>query len=273
MLPNSLCQTFRQQASQVWNRMRAAAVLGVSLSEETLTELTLYNIAFAHQKAGQIEINIATKSQEKAHGADWEWWLVRNKKNICYRVQAKRLFPNGRYSSLYKSGTGNSYAQLDTLVAAAKTNSAVPMYCFYNFDHSNAGFATSSPCLHKYRGPSYWGCSLAAAQDVRAAGANDAATLRHIMLPWHHFACAHHGEDLVDTGTRFVSDRHLGSSDDILLNKGQTRPLPAYVARLIETRRSIYPRQNADYLDDQYWTETKEKEDLAGIAVFNDVRE
>ena len=81
-LPNSLCQTFRQQASQVWNRMRAAAALGISLSEETLTELTLYNIALAHQKAGQIEIDIATKSQEKAHGADWEWWLVRNKKNI-----------------------------------------------------------------------------------------------------------------------------------------------------------------------------------------------
>lgn len=272
-LPNSLCQTFRQQASQVWNRMRAAAALGISLSEETLTELTLYNIALAHQKAGQIEIDIATKSQEKAHGADWEWWLVRNKKNICYRVQAKRLFPNGRYSSLYKSGSGNPYAQLDTLVAAAKANNAVPMYCFYNFNHSNAGFGTSSQCLHKYRGPSYWGCTLAAAQDVRTAGANDAATLRYIMLPWHHFACAHHGEDIVDTGTRFVSDRHLAPSDDILLNKGQTRPLPAYVARLIETRRSIYPRQNADYLDDKYWTETKEKEDLAGIAVFNDVRE
>jgi hypothetical protein len=273
-LTSSLCQTFRQQASQVWNRMRAAAALGISLSEETLTELTLYNIAVAHQKAGQIEIDIATKSQEKAHGADWEWWLVRNKKNICYRVQAKRLFPNGRYNSLYKSGSGNPYAQLDTLVSAAKTNSAVPMYCFYNFNHSNFGFGTSHQCLHKYRGPSFWGCTLAAAQDVRTAGANDAATLRHIMQPWHLFACAHHGEDIVDTGTRFVSDRHFLPSDDISLNKGQTRLLPAYVARLIETRRSTSSRQKkADYLDDQFWSEAKEKEDLAGIAVFNDVRD
>jgi hypothetical protein len=46
-----LCTTFRKEAGVVWNRMRSAASLGLSLSEETLTECALYNIALAHQGA------------------------------------------------------------------------------------------------------------------------------------------------------------------------------------------------------------------------------
>jgi hypothetical protein len=41
----TLCQTFRKEAGVVWNRMGTAARLGLSLSEETITECALYNMA------------------------------------------------------------------------------------------------------------------------------------------------------------------------------------------------------------------------------------
>ena len=71
----TLCQTFRKEAGVAWNRMRTAAELRLALSEETLTECSLYNIALAHQGT-DIVIELATKPAEGNHGADWEWWLV-----------------------------------------------------------------------------------------------------------------------------------------------------------------------------------------------------
>jgi hypothetical protein len=92
----TLCATFRREAGVVWNRMRTAAKLGLALSEETLTECALYNIALAHQGA-DIRIDLATKPAEAKRGADWEWWLIRGSNALGFRVQAKRLFADGSY--------------------------------------------------------------------------------------------------------------------------------------------------------------------------------
>jgi hypothetical protein len=64
----TLCETFRKEAGAVWHRMRKAAQLGLSLSEETIIETSLYNVALAHQKK-DILIRIATKPAEKRRGA------------------------------------------------------------------------------------------------------------------------------------------------------------------------------------------------------------
>jgi hypothetical protein len=126
-MPN-LCATFRKEAGVVWNRMQTAAALGLSLSEETLTECALYNIAVSHQHT-DIVIDLATKPAEAKHGADWEWWLVRGKKGLGFRVQAKRLFADGSYKSLTKAGA-NPYDQLDKLVAVSTNAGFEPLYCF-----------------------------------------------------------------------------------------------------------------------------------------------
>ena len=98
-----LCQTFRWQAGRVWNRMKKAPGIGMALSEETLTETTLYEIALEHQFSGDIDITLAKKHQEAKHGADWQWWFMKGAEAIGFRVQAKRLFPDGTYQSLFKS--------------------------------------------------------------------------------------------------------------------------------------------------------------------------
>jgi len=47
----------------------------MSLSEEAITEWSLYNIALKHQSA-DILIDLATKPEESIHGGDWEWWIM-----------------------------------------------------------------------------------------------------------------------------------------------------------------------------------------------------
>jgi hypothetical protein len=109
-----LCETFRWQAGQIWNRMAKAASVRIALSEETITETALYEMALARHGDSTIAITLATKPQEARHGGDWEWWLIAGSSGISFRVQAKRLFQNGRYQSLLKPAP-HPYAQLDKL--------------------------------------------------------------------------------------------------------------------------------------------------------------
>jgi len=137
--------------------MDKAIGLGAPLNEETLTEITLFEIASAHQVSGEFMVEIATKSAENRHGADWEWWLIKNGRGVGFRVQAKRLFENGAYQSLFKSGP-DRLSQAKTLISTAEADGLVPLYCFYNSPHTG-GFAYFSPskCRHDYKGPSLWG--------------------------------------------------------------------------------------------------------------------
>jgi hypothetical protein len=180
-----LCETFRWQAGHVWNRMAKAASVRMALSEETITETALYEMALARFGDSTIAITLATKPQEARHGGDWEWWLIAGKIGISFRVQAKRLFRNGRYQSLLKPAP-HPYAQLDILRTSARRDGHVPLYCFFNFDHPTASFTRSDGyCRHSYHMPSFWGCTLAFPDGVRAAGSDRLADLRHNGdIPW-----------------------------------------------------------------------------------------
>jgi hypothetical protein len=158
----TLCTTFRKEAGFVWNRMQKASKLRLSLSEETITECALYDIAIAHQY-GEIIIRPAKKPAEHKHGADWEWWLVHGKKGLPFRIQAKRLFPSGRYQGLIKDG----YTQLNKLVSASQTAKCEPLYCFYNFPYTPVTFNGPNLCGCSYRAPSFWGCALAFPDQIK----------------------------------------------------------------------------------------------------------
>ena len=198
----TLCQTFRKEAGVVWNRMRTAARLGLALSEETLTECALYNIAVAHQ-GKDIVIDLATKPAEKKHGADWEWWLVRGTKGLGFRVQAKRLFADGRFRSLTISGA-NSYQQLDKLISASATEGFEPLYCFFNFSHPHGQFNGPNLCKRAYRAPSFWGCALACPNQVKNAQSIRLNKLKPLIHPWHMLVCEFAKINLLDAATAFL---------------------------------------------------------------------
>jgi hypothetical protein len=255
-----LCQTLRKEAGTIWNRMRKAAFHGISLSEETLTECALYDVALTHQ-GGDIVIDLATKHDEAKHGADWEWWIVCGNKGIGFRVQAKRLFPSGRYQSLFKSG-GNPYQQLDKLVSASTNENLVPLYCFYNFAHPQAQFSGSvTSCKHTYHAPSFWGCSLALPQKIKGAKSDKLADLQSLMYPWHLLVCELHQTRPLAAASAFV--RREGRPE-------RPRALPDRIRRLIEIGDRRRKSESAGYLYDDFADEIPA--DKSGVVVFRDLR-
>jgi len=270
--------------------MKRAAALKQRTGEETLTENVLYEIARRHQ-TGDFLVIPATKQEESIHGADWLFWFVSGKKGISYRVQAKKLFPSGRYESLFKSGSSNGIPvdpeeQIKKLIQKADEDSHIPLYCFYNFSHPDGNFKQIYPgCLHKYRPPSFWGCSIALAQDVSFAKSNALKDLRKFMLPWHLLACSSHNRALVDSSVKTISSlaepkgEPKVSGDTIQWERPKieisptVRPLPAYVNILIDIERSRRenPASRQDDINGQA-REVIEVEDLAGVVVFGDNR-
>jgi Family of unknown function (DUF6615) len=248
----SLCESFRNEAGFVWNRMKKARTVGMRLGEETLTEIALLNIALAHPPT-KVAIRLATKKDEAGHGGDWEWWFSHKGKGVGFRVQAKRLFPSGKYEGLFKKKKGaKPYDQLDTLVDAAKNAKPplIPLYCFYNFPVGKSPFsARKNPCGN-FRGPSFWGCSIAFPDDVKARQSDELAKLVRIMRPWHALVCDSGEVDVVTSVRAFL--RGAGKPDQT------PRNLPPHVTHLIE-------------LDSEYWP--ADREDISGIALFRDLRQ
>lgn len=185
--------------------MQKAVTLSLSLSEETLTELALYNIAVAHQGT-DIVIELANKPAEAKHGGDWEWWLVRGNLGLGFRVQAKRLFFDGLYRSLTVSGA-KAYQQLDKLVSSSSSDGLEPLYCFFNCPHPRASFYKKNTCTHSYNAPSFWGCSLAFPDQVKTVHSNDVSKLQSIMHPWHLLVCGTEKNGLLDAGTSSPAQR------------------------------------------------------------------
>jgi hypothetical protein len=258
----TLSETFRKEAGTVWNRMRKAARVGLSLSEETITESALYNIALAHQGNG-IVISLQTRQAEHRHGADWEWWIVRGNRGVGFRVQAKRLFREGDYRYLLKSG-GARYQQLDTLVRESAREQLVPLYCFFNFDHRDLRPARTNACNHDYRGRSFWGCALAFPAEIRHANSNTIADLQPLMRPWHQLVCQSGQADLLDAAIRFAQD-------GVPTGASQPRHLPSRVWRLIEPPQFA---AEGTYLDDQ---NAEGKGDIpsgvCGLMIIHDMRD
>ncbi|TPK49598.1 hypothetical protein FJ492_00425 [Mesorhizobium sp. B2-5-4] len=284
-----LCDSFRKEAGRVWRQMTAARNMGLFLGEETITETCLYNIAAGHWTSN-IAIIPATKPQEYVHGADWEWWFTRNGRGVGYRVQAKRLFPSGRYESLFESvkSSGGKYGQLHKLVAKAKADKLDPLYCFYNFDYSPGLRGRPNSCVHSYRGPSFWGCTIALPQDVELAGSDAIKVLRHNMVPWHSLVCAGPKTDLptsVQMNIGHLASRTFVGPNGVVRRAAievasEQRELPDYVNRLIELGRSTRdaPPEERSFIDTIYWLGQPSIDDggtdlpghdIAGITVFD----
>jgi|GEM_PF-2544861 len=287
-----LCDTFRHQAGAVWNRMRKAADLKMPMSEETLTETVLFETARKHQ-SGDFLVVPATKSEEAVHGADWLFWFVAGGKGISYRVQAKRLFPSGRYESLFKSGKDKGgqpidpEQQLKKLIQKAKQDEHIPLYCFYNFRHSDGQFNfTSSKCSHNYRPPSFWGCSIALAEDVRFAKSDALKALRPFMIPWHLLACTSDTVRLSDAAARACRILAEPKGSPSVVNgviqwerpqrnvASEVRVPPDYVRQMIEIqRRPDITSESArrTEIEDQARSILDEQE-LVGLTIFDDTR-
>lgn len=175
-----LRDAMRTEAGRVWREKESAEKLSLFLNEETITETLLLRLAAKFQGKG-LHVQPFTKAQEKRNGADWEFWFAEGTRAVGLRVQAKRLFPSGAYQSLDPLGQ-----QLDNLIR--QSGDCFPVYVFYNNPRSYRDFNNGCDCS-AYHGPSYFGCTLAAASAVSNTASSDAHILASVSIPWHCLLC------------------------------------------------------------------------------------
>jgi len=169
----------RALSGWAWNRQNDAKTHGLSLQEETLTEMLLLRIAKDCKSLG-LQVKMFTRHEEKRNGADWEWFVKGQRCSIGYRIQAKRLYHAGPLRGQY-GGHDPKGPQTAKLIKDAGTNN-IPIYIFYNHSSTTVFGGRRS---RGFRGPSYWGCSYASASSVKAANSRKPSDLVTHMHPWH----------------------------------------------------------------------------------------
>ena len=275
-----LCEIFRRQAGAVWNRMDKAAGLGMSLNEETITEITSFEMAHAVLGISGFQVRLATKPEEVLHGADWEWWLVRDGIGVGYRVQAKRLFNTGRYKHLFKSP--NRLSQANTLISAANSDGMVPLYCLFNLPGpTKSHWLPTRDCAHSYRGLSRWGCALMDANHLVKWPSNKFSDLLDYSRPWHELVCVGGRSDTLPSAAARFSNflRRLPGPDGAVLDLPSVEPrrVPDRIARMLESDLRGRARDGtAAYLSDDEVVEVDSRwvpNDVAGVVVLEDVRD
>lgn len=99
------------------------------VKEESLTDWILFSLSM---DLPFVQYMAFTRHEEATKtGADWEWWIIgRDRRAICFRVQAKRINKIDNYASiLYSNQHG---FQLEKLIRDATNANAIPLYAFYS---------------------------------------------------------------------------------------------------------------------------------------------
>lgn len=190
-----LCQSFREQAEWVANKLSRADHLRMAYSEETITENVL--LALAERHSGRdLVIRAYTKREEGTGtrktnglptGADWSFWFADgNNRGIELRIQAKRLFASGEYESL--DGRGGKGTQIDLL--EKNRGNAIPLYVFYNFDDL---FIHKTASRNQCNGWNFFrsgefGCTYAPLTSIPKKNKPTYCDIP-VMLPWHTLVC------------------------------------------------------------------------------------
>lgn len=198
----------RQLAGSVWNEQRAAHSYGLSLQEETITELLLLNMArtlsplglkvrmFSKQEEGGKTRKIETRGPSgetltaietiiEAEGADWEWFVEDTFGcSAVFRVQAKKLYHSPQKAGYY-GGFDPVGKQIDDLIARAR--GANPIYVLYNHGDVRDASLFGPTRQPEFFGRSSWGCAVTTAQFMKHVPDNKLATIKRGCLPWHRF--------------------------------------------------------------------------------------
>jgi hypothetical protein len=256
----TLQKTMRSSSGQIWRDLETAALFGLLFNEETITETLLLALARKHG-GSSVAIRAYTKPKEARNGADLEWSFVRKSSSITMRVQAKRLYPNGKYSSLSIKG-----AQINRLIKSAGAT-RLPMYVFYN-DAGVArrliGQSAANPCSCDFRPPSYWGCMITHASAVKAAASNKLADLLTGSKPLHCLLCRSGSKKYLPALPDVLADNLTkmprSNGDDQQIAPTET---PTWATRLLSLEEGIVVEpMRRDEATDEYLTSNR----LAGVA-------
>lgn len=190
----ALEEFFRQGASLVSEGRSQALRLGLNLSEETLTELILFQMAADF--GSEVYVRAFSKREEHSNGADWEWCFTSFNPigHLRIRVQAKALyFPSSRYDALHFTAKDEKQTQLETFIERCSAAGLPGLYCFYNYKH---------PSLKQNQG-----VTIADALNVRHVADRSLEALLPISLPWQRLVS--HVSDELDDKLPFLVHHRL----------------------------------------------------------------
>jgi hypothetical protein len=209
--PGDFRSYLRRLAGGVWSRQAMAHTYGLSLQEETITELLLLEMARTFSPLG-LQVRMFSKQEEggktqtiqtlqpdgttvkttqtliEAEGADWEW-VVEGPFgcSALFRVQAKKLYRDvpmkkGRYGGFKPKGK-----QIDDLINRAALVGANPIYVFYNHPDVLDNTLFGPTRYPDFFGRNCWGCAVTTAQFMKHAKDEKLATIKPGTVPWHRF--------------------------------------------------------------------------------------
>jgi len=123
--------------------------------------------------------------------------------------------------------------------------------------------------------PSFWGCTLACPDRVRAAGSDHLDHLRPYMRPWHKLVCDHARARLPDAAKHFVEQLSRlapagRSSRREAIDPVEERLVPDHILRLARAGRERPVEDDTLIVDEAV---SSLPEDVAGVVVFDDRRE
>ena len=184
----------RQLAGWVWNQQKHAFRYGLSLQEETITEMLLLRMARKLTPLG-FRVRLFTRSEEggrrrhgkvirRGLGADWEWFYEAPGCRAGFRVQAKRLYRTPSHPEGYDNFDPGG-KQINDLLSQAGSNN--PIYVFFNHPDVHDDFLFNPSGPPDYFGRSCWGCSVATANFMKTVNDNKLATIHPGQVPWHRF--------------------------------------------------------------------------------------
>lgn len=228
-----LCQAFQALAIDTWDRLGAAARANMRYGEETITDNVLLGLMTSCPS--KITCRSFTKFEEARNGADWEWWFAYRSRGLPCRVQAKRLYPPSSYQSLHFKSRSGHRAQIDTLIARAKAQRFVPLYCFF----SNLQGTAWPTSIHGVSDDRLWGCATAPARRVKRYGRKDLNGIAGISKPWHLLVCGRDSGrsplkwiasvlDELEDSSDSLGEHAAASSADLI------RELPDYIRAIRE---------------------------------------
>jgi len=178
----TICETFKKTAIKTWFRLSDTKEAGLSLGEETITDINLLKISLAKHK--EIQVYKFNKGEEGENGADWEWWLTgKSNKWLGLRIQAKVInLKTDSYDLLhYKE-------QTNKLIESSRKNGLLPLYCLYTMCDLSQ-YVDNFTC-NSYGGMyETYGCSFIDAYVVKSVKEKHIRHLIQDMFPWHCIFC------------------------------------------------------------------------------------
>lgn len=184
-----LCRTLQNLSVKTWNDLQDAEQYNSPMYEETITQNL--SLELNKQHASQTKVHMFKKHQETLNGSDWIWLFYDKARRKEFRVivQAKRLYPSGRYDAF-------KIEQPDKMLRYAGMVNAVPVYALYNYPKARRSiYPPQKPIWMGYiRGLDHardYGVSLVHAKLVAALGIDgkNARKMLEHAIPWWLPAC------------------------------------------------------------------------------------